>query len=513
MQAQEFRAITIWTSLVLIMLLIFPLPSKAEKPKRGGTLVLSIWGGHQHLDGRTYIYQSTNLVVGNLYSSLVKLDKDFNPMPDLADRWEMKNGGRTWIFYLHPGAKFHDGTPADATAVKWNFDWLVENKSWKRALLIDILESVEVISPTVVKFNLKGPVIDFTSFLATTGHQWMIVSPTATEKYGDDYPKHPVGSGPFRFVEWVPGSHVTLERNPDYFRKGLPYLDKIEAKVVTTALTNVTLVRTGKLDLVLNAPSKTLPLIERLKDAKVLTGPHVRWMFATINMERPPFDDLRVRQAVACYGVDREAIARIAYNGQAKPLVNMLGPDAEDYIDLNYMCPYDPDKAKALLREAGAEGLEYPIMVNTGDEVFADVAQVLQDQLKRIGVNANIELVQVGASFGRWGKRDYTQFVEDALPIQSLIGLLPFSHPDGARFTGYPQSDRTLADLMTKWRFAQNKDEKRKYSHEYQKYVVENMYWENFTTSPYFEVIRNDVKGYYFTNGLQTWLGETWLDR
>ena len=502
-----------WTLAGALFMLFATWPAQAQEPKRGGTLAVSLWVDHAHLDTRTTVYQLSGFLLGNVHSSLVKLDQDLNPIPDLADRWEMTEGGRTWIFHLHPGVKFHDGTPADAKAVKWNFDWLLENPAWKRAYLIDVIDSVEAVDPTTVRFRLKGPVIDFDTFLATTGNQYHIVSPAADRKFGDDYKKNPVGSGPFKFVEWVAGSHVTLERNPDYFRKGLPYLDKIVWKIVTSPLTNVSMIRTGQLDLVGNAPSKALPLFKKITGVEVVTGPHVRWAFAVINAEKAPFDDLRVRQAVGCYGIDREALAQIAYDGMAKPLVSFLPPNAKDHVDLTHLCPYDPEKAKKLLTEAGVENLKYTLNVSTSDEVFADIAQAMQGQLKDIGVNVDIEIMQTGTFYAHMGKRDYQQAIEDWLPFPTMIGHLLFFSPQGPRYSGWPKDDLTPHQLMTKWRFATTPKEKATYARQYQEYIAKNMYWVNVTSSPYFEVINKVVKGYYFTNGLQMGLEKTWLDR
>jgi len=506
-------AIVVWFSVWVSMLVLGASTARAQAPKQGGTLQVSLWVEHAHLDTRTTVYQLSSFLLGNIHSSLVRLDKDLKPTPDLADRWEMKDGGKTWLFYLRPEVKFHDGTPADATAVKWNFDWLVNNPGWKQPYLIDVLAGVDAINPTTVRFNLKGPIIDFDRFLSMTGSQYHIVSPAAVQKYGDDYKKHPVGSGPFRFVEWVSGSHVTVERNPDYFRKGFPYLDKVVWKIVTAPLTNVTLMRTGQLDIVGNAPSKTLPLLETVPNTQVLTGPHVRWAFAPLNLEKPPFNDLRVRQAIGCYGIDRQAIAKIAYNGLAKPLVSFLAPDAEDYVDLNGWCPYDPEKAKMLLREAGVKDLRYSLITSNSDEVFVDIGLAMQSQLQKIGVTVKFEILETATFYGRLGKREYEQGVEDMLPFPSMIGHLPYFHPKGARHSGWPAEDLTPHNLMTKWRFATTRDEKKRYAREYQEYIAKNMYWVNVTSSPYFEGVRRQVRDYYFTNGLQMWLERTWLDR
>ena len=210
----------------------------------------------------------------------------------------------------------------------------------------------------------------------------LMASPKAFETYGQDWLRHPVGTGPFQFKEWVPGKHVILEKNPHYFKPGLPYLDTLEYRIMKDPLTASTALRAGEIDFFARVPMQQVPILEKSPDLRLITGLEMAPTIAFLNMRVKPFDDVRARRAVGGYGLDRVEIAKVAFQGRAKPLVSVLAPGVRDAIDLNEMYPYRPDEAKRLLKELGFDAknpLRFTILVGNQDATMADVATLIKN--------------------------------------------------------------------------------------------------------------------------------------
>jgi peptide/nickel transport system substrate-binding protein len=231
-----------------------------------------------------------------------------------------------------------------------------------------------------------------------------MASPKAFETYGQEWLCHRVGTRPFIFKEWVPGKHVILEKNPHYFKQGLPYLDTLEYRVMKDPLTASTALRAGEIDFFSRVPIQQVPILEKSTGVRVVTGPEMAPTIAFLNLRTKPFDDVRARRAVGGYGLDRVEIARVAFQGRAKPLVSVLSPGVLDAIDLNEMYPYRPDEAKRLLNELGFDAknpLRFTILISDQDMTMSDVATLLKNQMAKIGVDAKINLVDEVARVDR----------------------------------------------------------------------------------------------------------------
>src|SRR5215475_13062710 len=324
-------------------------------PKRGGTLTVVHGVDISNFDVQAAPGYEVVWINMNIHNSLLTLDKDLKPVPDLAKRWEVSPDGLAYTFYLEEGVKFHDGTDMDAKAVKWNFDHMMDpqTRAFTRVFYKDV-KAVEVVDAHTVRFILQEPNYLFPLVVAGYRLGFPMTSPTAFEKMSEQERRsHPVGTGPFKLLEWVPNDHITLVRNEHYWKKGLPYLDKVVFKVLNDPISQVTALKTGEVDM-LNSMSPELTRgLRQSKNITVLGGLQTTPMAAMLQVTRPPFDDLRVRKAIGCYGTNRQEIAEKAQLGLAKPLASMVAVDVQGYVDLNAMCPYDPEKARALLKEAG----------------------------------------------------------------------------------------------------------------------------------------------------------------
>ena len=199
----------------------------SSTPQYGGTLNVAMADDAKSLDPTFQINFTERQPEYLIYNTLVGLKPDFSIVPELAQSWELSENGRRLVLHLHPGVMFQDGTKLDAEAVRWNLMRRLDPKlnSPSRVQLAELIAGVEAVDETTVAIALKGPAPSLLGMLAQ--REGFVMSPTAVAKYGNSFGQHPVGSGPFIFREWAPGSRIVLEKNPSYWESGKPYLDRI----------------------------------------------------------------------------------------------------------------------------------------------------------------------------------------------------------------------------------------------------------------------------------------------
>ena len=344
-----------------------------------------------------------------IYNTLVAYDKDFNIVPDLAASWDIGDEGKSITFHLQPGAKFHDGTDCDAAAVKWNLDRVVDPavNSPLAGQLKPPLEKVDVVDKTTVKLQSSIP---WRPMLAALGERpGFIVSPTAAQKSGQDFGRTPVGSGPFKFVEWVPDSHITVERFADYWDKGKPGLDRIDIRHVPDAQVQLGMIRTSEAHLIDSVVPSALSTLQGQQGITVEELKSGRFWGTQAHTDIPPFDNADLRKAVA-YASDRDSVRRVVFQGTGRPATHPLGGgwgynaqlDGEGFT-------LDIDKAKEALAKSGYSG-QALTFTNSNDRVNQDIAQVLQAGYAKIGLNLSLESVPAADSFTRVkeGKTNWT---------------------------------------------------------------------------------------------------------
>src|SRR5713101_253030 len=369
----------------------------AEAPKHGGTLTVGLAADIAHFDVFHAIGYEAYWALENIHSGLVRVDPQGQILPDMATSWDITDDGRTYIFHLHPGIRFHDGTPANAEAIKWNFDYILDpTNSADTRVFYQPIAAVEALDDTTLHIRLKEPSADFLMVLGGYYTGFLVASPTAVTQWGKDYKFHPVGAGPFTFVAWTPGQQVILEKNGHYFKPGLPYLDRIVLKTMKDATTRMGAVRAGELAFATWIPLEMVRVMQGVPGVQVVTGPLYNVWNLRMNVARPPFDDLRVRQAVVGYGIDRHAIRTLGFLGYGQPGVSMLTPGMPGCNSLLERYPYAPQKAKALLQEAGygpSHPLVFTFLSPTIEPAFTNVPTLLKEQLGCIGVQMKIDML------------------------------------------------------------------------------------------------------------------------
>jgi peptide/nickel transport system substrate-binding protein len=488
--------------------------------KRGGTLTVVHGVDISNFDVHAAPGYEVVWINMNIHNALLTLDKDLNPVPDLAKKWEASPDGLIYTFYLEEGVKFHDGTDFDAEAVKWNFEHMMDPKTRAavRVFYTDV-KAVEAVDRHTVRFILQEPNYLFPLIVAGYRYGFVVSSPTAFKTMSEqEYRTHPVGTGPFKLLEWVPNDHITLVRNENYFKKGLPYLDKVVFKVLNDPMSQVAALKTGEVDMLNSVSPELVRVLQADKNTTVLGGLEATPMVAMLQVTRPPFDDLRVRKAIGCYGIDRHEIAEKAQLGLAKPLVSMAAVGVKGYVDLTTMCPYDAEKSRALLKEAGYDAsrpLHFTILTDNEKQVFSNIATLLKEQYRKLGAEAKVEVqdkvtwmtYMVGKNRCQWD-----QSVED------LASIITVHHNSYITETTAPfnlscHTDAKVDELYRQIKLAPTEAERQTRSEALQRYMVDNMYWVSVSTSPHFKALRKPVKDFVYQGEIRFSLEQVWLDK
>jgi peptide/nickel transport system substrate-binding protein len=382
-----------------------------------------------------------------IFNTLVGYDEDFNLVPELAEDWETSANGKTLTLHLRQGVTFHDGTPFNAEAVKWNLDRLLDESvnSPLRASLTPPLQTVRAVDDTTVELSMETA---WRPLLAALGERpGFMVSPTAVEKLGDDFGVNPVGTGPFEFVSYVQDSELKLKRYQDYWDSDNVYLDSITFKNAPEQQVQLTMLRTGEAHIADAVTPQLAGTVANDPAVQILEAETGNWYALQMDVDKPPFDKLELRQAIA-HATNREGVQSAIFRDKARVATGPIGIGwAYSDEDADPMYPFDIAKAKELVEQAGATGTTVDY-INSSESDYQAIVQLLQDGYSQIGLNLNVDTVP-SADY-------YDQVLEDELNW-SLTQWTPRADPDGLlrilfhsggsqNTTGYsnPEVDRLL---------------------------------------------------------------------
>jgi len=351
------RIAAVWLALVVALIgLVGPMASASAQP--AGTLVVGLVAEPVNLDPAQVTDLNSNRVGRRVVETLVTFPEESTQVvPGLAESWTISKDGLRYSFKLRKGVTFHDGTPLNAEAVKFSIERQIDpehpfNKLGKYPFanyFFGNVKAVEVVDPFTVEFVLKEPRASFLTILTSAAAS--IVSPTAVKKFGADYALQPVGTGPFKYASWDRGQRVVLEKNPSYWRYPVK-LDRVVYRPIVEGQARLTELLTGSLDLIVDVPPDFVGQVEQSPKATLLkqVGAHV-W-YLGINNQKKPFDDKRVRQALN-YAVNKEAIVRDVLKGTGSLSRGPVLPATWGADSGLKPYPYDPERARRLLTEAG----------------------------------------------------------------------------------------------------------------------------------------------------------------
>jgi len=331
----------------------------------------------------------------SFYEGLFGFDKNMKLKPVLAESYAASQDGLTYTIKLKKGIKFHDGTDFNAEAVKVNFDRVTNpDNKLKRYGLYSIIAKTEVVDDHTARITLKEP---FSAFINDLAHpSGVMISPAALKQWGSkDIAFHPVGTGPFKFVEWKATDYLKVARNEHYWRKGYPKVDSITWKPVVDNNSRAALMQTGEAHFTFPVPYELADVLKAKPDLEVVAAPSIVLRYLSMNTQQKPFDNPKVREAIA-YAINKQALAKVAFNGYATPADGVV-PDAVEYSVKLGPWPYDLAKAKKLMAEAGyPNGFETELWSAYNHSTAQKVSQFLQQQLQQIGIRTKITLLEAG---------------------------------------------------------------------------------------------------------------------
>ena len=385
-------ALRIVAATLLSATLAFGGAAFAQTIKDGGDLRAALTGEPDVLDPATSSIYTGAQVYEGIFSKLIDMDASGQFVPDLATEWTQVDP-KTWSLKLVTNATFHNGEKFTSADVKYTFERILDPKTASAyAGLYSQIGSVDATDPAVAVFHLKSAFGPFLTNLATNGE---IVNQKAIES--GDPARNPVGTGPFQFVEWVQGDHITVKKNPNYFKAGLPHLDSVTFKFLPVDQGRIDALSAGELDWVDAVPLQQVSSLATDERFTYVTSPVAGIPdFLTLNTKVAPFDNVKVRQAIAL-AINRDDIRRVAYmgTGEAGLIEVPTGSRWYNATDV-FGAAQDIEAAKKLLAEAGyPDGLtveylglsQYPELLKTG--------QVVREQLKAIGIDMTIKAVDV----------------------------------------------------------------------------------------------------------------------
>jgi peptide/nickel transport system substrate-binding protein len=436
----------------------FPKVAFAKDVKGGGALRAALTGEPDVLDPATSSIYTGAQVYEGIFSKLLDMDEAGNFIPDLAISWSL-NDPTTWTFKLVDNVTFHNGEKFSSADVKYTFERILDPKTASAyAGLYDQIAAIDTPDPMTVIFHLKSPFGPFLTNLVANGE---IVNKTAIES--GDPSRHPVGTGPFVFVEWMQGDHITLKKNPRYFKQSLPHLDSIVFRFLPVDQSRIDGLTAGELDWVDAIPLQEVPALSKDPRFTYVSSPVAGIPdFLAFNIKVAPFDDVRVRQAVAL-AINRDAIRAFAYlgTGEADTIEMPSGSSWYDTADV-FAAEQDIPAAKKLMAEAGhADGLtveylglpQYPELLKTG--------QVVREQLKAIGITMNIKPVDVSVWFDAFSKGNYqitSAYQERTIDPDNFYSLV-IKSGGPINTTGYsnPEVDKLIAEAAASTDVAKRK--------------------------------------------------------
>jgi peptide/nickel transport system substrate-binding protein len=403
------RKSLVLVSVIALMVVLTISLFAGETPKKGGTFIIAHWGDPISFNPDAKVDDAGNGIYGCIFSKLVTLDADYNVIPDLAESWEVSNDGLTYTFHLRKNVKWHDGTPFTSADVVWTLNQIKSHKEAPAYRNLVDVDTVEALDDYTVVVKMKKPYSPFLGFLAWYGtwimpkHLYDITEDgSPVDWLNNPHNQKPVGTGPFKFVEWVKGDHVTLEKNPDYFL-GEPYVDRIIFKIIPDENTALQAFLNGEVDYDGNVSNAQIATLKRIPGVVVYQKPLPSRYYMGYNVARreSPFNKKEVRFAVA-HALNRQEIfekaikyGKVAEGFYTPAIPWAYNPDAK-------IPEYNLELAEKMLDEAGyprnEDGYRFnAVLVYFQGQEWRDMSTIIKEQLDKVGIKVKLEEYEIAA--------------------------------------------------------------------------------------------------------------------
>jgi peptide/nickel transport system substrate-binding protein len=502
---------------------------------QGGQLVVGLDWEPTASDPHVSSADPTRILNRLVFDTLVVKGVDGTIHPSLATAWEVSDDGLTYTFHLRQGVKFHDGTPFNAEAVKYSFDRIVDPNTHSETAgsFMGPYESTEVVDEYTVKVRMKAPFAPWLPYL--TVPTAAMVSPTAAKQWGEDFDNHLVGTGPFIFKEWVHGDHWLLERNPDYnwgsdafHHQGPAYVDEILMKFITESTVRVGTLETGETQVITMVPPQDFVRLSQDSAYTTLVGSMGGVPESIcINVTRPALSDLKVRQALE-YAIDRQSILDTIWFGQWPAALGPLAPGNLGYwAGAEQLYGYDPEKATSLLDEAGwidsnGDGIREkdgtPLLLQMPAIEWMEenqMAEMVQAQLKEVGIDVNVQPMQYAAEWEMASKCEHDLaacgfYSGDSDDLASLF----LSSNVGPGYAWTCAKNTQLDDLLIKGRAATAPDARAGFYTEAQQLIMDQALIKPIHLWTTLTAARSELKGLWLDpDGMTLMFYDAYLEK
>lgn len=444
--------------------------------KQGGILRIAAGSNPSSLDPATGGSGNDHSFLWTLYDTLVEWDYEtLSTRPGMADF--NFTDPLTLVLSIKPDIEFHDGTPCDAEAVKFNLDRSRNDPRSNVKADLASIEMIEVTGPLQVTVKLKTPDVAIPAVLSDRAG--MMVSPKAAQDFGEGFDRKPVGAGPWKFVSWDDNQKVVVTRNNKYWRPGLPYTDGIEFSIITDQATALRSVTAGQNDFAYALSARYKPLIERAKGLTLIAAPTLYVIQLYINWSRGPLANPKIRQAMN-YAIDREAFVAAGMGGLGE-VAGMQMPASHWAYDKDVaaMYSYDPDRARQLIAESG---LGEKIEITVGgynDQDNLRRSEIVMEQLRKVGINCKFSTGTVaeisGQFFGVEKKFDALLSAWTGRPDPSMTYALMYAS-DAYYNAGRAETTEEISALIVQSRQKSDTEERRLIFSKLQRLIMEGAY-------------------------------------
>lgn len=497
-------------AVIAALALLAPSALGQQEPQQGGTLSMAVISSPlsypllQRTNLSDVLYQKL------LFDGLVRYSlEDLSPAPSLAESWDVSDDGTVYTFNLREGVTWHDGEAFDASDVKFTMDLVLDADipSSAGAYYRSAVREVVVVDDMTVEFRLTGPV---TSFLTQLGYNFFMLPEHVLSQYetadlveATEFSSSPIGTGGFMHDENRPGEFARVVRNPQYW-DGAPHLDAVVLSVVPDSNTQVAQVLSGTLDFAAITEPQVAGL-ENNPNVTIRFVPQVNYHYFALNLDNPLFQDVRVRQAMM-YALDRESILEVALLGQGSVAHHAINPLLEAYNDDVQKYPFDPERAEALLDEAGwirgADGVrvkdgqrfEFELLVDRGNVSREQEALIAQENWSAVGLAPIYQFGEFASVVSRYREGDYVTRITYWI-TPPTVDVYNYWHSNGSsNFTNYGNPE--LDDLLERGRVTPDPAARKEIYDRVQEILAEDVptIWVAYPTEP--QALRANVNGF-----------------
>lgn len=489
-----------------------PGSSENADPVYGGELIIVDLNDAKGLDPHTETNAQSMRYIENMYNTLFKYQEGtYGEIEgELVKEYEISKDGKVYTLLLHRNVKFHNGDSLTSEDVKYSIERIQEMEV--RAPQFEAVQSIETPDDITVVITLTEPVAPFLTFLAYPMN--VVVNKTVVEQNGGQLNNADAGSGPFKLVEWKKDQEMILEKFEDYFKEGLPYLDRVVWKAIPDETSRTTAIRNKEIDIILQLSPKDIQLLSKAEEIDVISVPGTYWEYIGLNVTKGPLQEKEVRQAIS-WAVDREEMNKVVKFGQATPLTGgPIPPGHWASGDINIYSERDLDKAKELLESAGyVDGFDITLKVGQ-NQAQIDAAQVVKQQLADIGIRVEVVQQEDSIFFDGLGKQDFEM---------TIVGWVGFVDPDeflynifhtGEVWNQQAYSNNKVDELLEKGRVAMDEEERKQIYKDAQSLIAEDAPMIFLYANNQSSALREGIHGFDVNSTVTTIsLENTWMNR